>query len=47
MEKPLGRRPIGRPRRRWDDNTNTDFKERSYENRDELNWFRIVFNGDL
>jgi hypothetical protein len=25
--KPEGRRPLGRPRRRWDDNIKTDFRE--------------------
>ena len=25
--KPEGKRPLGRPRRRWDDNINTDLKE--------------------
>ena len=25
--KPTGRRPSGRPRRRWEDNITTDFKE--------------------
>ena len=27
MVKPEGRRPLGRPRRRWKDNINTDFQE--------------------
>jgi hypothetical protein len=27
MEKPEGRRPLGRPRRRWEDNSKTDFRE--------------------
>ena len=25
--KPEGKRPLGRPRRRWEDNINTDFRE--------------------
>ena len=25
--KPEGKRPLGRPRRRWEDNINTDLKE--------------------
>jgi hypothetical protein len=26
-EKPTGKRPLGRPRRRWDDNVRIDLKE--------------------
>ena len=27
MESPDGKRPLGRPRRRWEDNTNIDLQE--------------------
>ena len=27
MEKPVGRRPLGRPRRRWEDNIKMDLQE--------------------
>ena len=27
MGKPEGERPLGRPRRKWEDNTNTDLQE--------------------
>jgi hypothetical protein len=27
VEKPEGKRPVGRPRRRWEDNINADFQE--------------------
>jgi hypothetical protein len=27
VEKPEGRRPLGRPRRRWEDNIKMDFRE--------------------
>ena len=27
MGKPEGKRPLGRPRRRWEDNINVDFQE--------------------
>jgi hypothetical protein len=27
VEKPEGKRPLGRPRRRWDDNIKTDLQE--------------------
>ena len=26
-DKPTGKRPLGRPRRRWEDNVRMDFKE--------------------
>jgi hypothetical protein len=28
--KPEGRRPLGRPRRRWEDNMQTDFQDVGY-----------------
>ena len=27
VEKPRGKRPLGRPRRRWEDNINVDLQE--------------------
>ena len=27
LEKPEGKRPLGRPRRKWEDNTKIDIKE--------------------
>jgi len=30
MGKPEGRRPLGRPRRRWEENIKTDLKEEGY-----------------
>ena len=27
MGKPVGKRPLGRPRRTWEDNIKTDFRE--------------------
>jgi hypothetical protein len=27
VEKPEGKRPLGRPRRRWENNTRTDLRE--------------------
>jgi len=31
MEKPEGKRPLGRPRHRWEDNIKMDFKEIVWE----------------
>jgi len=31
MEKPEGKRQLGRPRRRWEDNIKVDFKEIVWE----------------
>jgi hypothetical protein len=34
MEKPQGKRILGRPRRRWDDNIKTDLREIGWNNID-------------
>jgi hypothetical protein len=34
-----GKRPLGRPRRRWEDNIKLDFRERRI---DETNWIQLV-----
>ena len=36
MEKPEGRRPLGRPRRRWEDNIKIDFREVGWRHRLDL-----------
>jgi len=36
--KPEGKRPLGRPRRRWDDNINLDLREKGI---DGANWIRL------
>jgi len=33
MGKPVEKRPMGRPRRRWEDNIKTDFQEVRWEDR--------------
>ena len=38
--KPVGKRPLGRPRRRWDDNINMDRQEVGCEG-----WLRIETGG--
>jgi hypothetical protein len=42
--KPEGRRPLGRPRRRWVDNIKMDLREMGW---DGFNWFRIGTFGEL
>jgi hypothetical protein len=34
LEKPEGKRPLGKPRRRWEDNIKTDFQEVGYRGLD-------------
>jgi hypothetical protein len=41
--KPVGRRLLGRPRRRWADNINVDLMEVGWEGAD---WVGLVQNGD-
>ena len=36
--KPIGRRPLGRPRRRWEDNIRMDFKEIGINTRNWVDW---------
>ncbi|KAJ4442482.1 hypothetical protein ANN_04068 [Periplaneta americana] len=35
--KPEGKRPLGRPRRRWEDNIKMDLREVRYDDRDWIN----------
>jgi hypothetical protein len=37
--KPEGKRPLGRPRRRWVDNTKTDLREIGW---DGMDWFDLA-----
>jgi hypothetical protein len=48
--KPEGRRPLGRPRRRWEDNINMDLREVGWEGADWINlaqdrdrWRAVVY----
>jgi hypothetical protein len=36
--KPEGRRPIGRPRRRWEDNIKTELREIGFGDGDWIHW---------
>jgi ribosome biogenesis protein Nip4 len=38
VERPEGRRPLGRPRRRWEDNINMDLREIGFEDVDWIHW---------
>jgi len=41
--KPEGRRPLGRPRRRWEDNIKTDLQE---VERGGLDWIELALDRD-
>jgi hypothetical protein len=45
--KPEGKRPLGRPRRRWIDNIKMDFLEIGLSVWTGLVWFRIGTDGEL
>jgi hypothetical protein len=45
--KPEGRRPLGRPRRRWEDNIKMDLREIGFGDVDWIIWFRIGTGGGL
>jgi hypothetical protein len=43
VERPEGRRPLGRPRRRWEDNIKMDLGEIGFG---EADWIHWVQDGD-
>jgi hypothetical protein len=43
MEKPEGKRPLGRPRRRWEDNIKMDHRERGWNVTD---WIDLIQERD-
>ena len=43
MGKPEGKRPLGRPSRRWEDNTKMDIQEVGYRGMD---WFELAEDRD-
>ena len=43
MVKPEGKRPLGRPRRRWEDNSEVDLQEVGYMGMD---WIELAQNKD-
>jgi hypothetical protein len=38
VRNPEGKRPLGRPHRRWEDNIRMDLRERGWEG---VNWFHL------
>ena len=47
VEKPRGKRPLGRPRRRWEDNIKMDLHEVEWEGKGLLVWLRMGRVGGL
>jgi hypothetical protein len=45
--RPEGRRPLGRPRRRWEDNIKMDFQDVKWGARTGFIWLRIGTGGGL
>jgi hypothetical protein len=41
--RPEGRRPLGRPRRKWEDNIKTDLRETGFG---DVNWIRLAQDRD-
>jgi hypothetical protein len=45
--KPEGKRPLGRPRHRWEDTIKMDLQEVEWREWTELIWLRIMIGGGL
>jgi hypothetical protein len=45
--RPEGKRPLGRPRRRWEDNIKMDLRRQGSMERTGFRWLRIEFSGGL
>jgi hypothetical protein len=43
VRKPKGKRPLGRPRRRWEDNIKVDIQEVGCG---DMDWIELAQNGD-
>jgi len=43
VEKPEGKRPLGRPRRRWEDNIKIDLQEVEFE---VMDWMELAQDRD-
>jgi hypothetical protein len=46
VAKPEGKRPLGRPRRRWVDNIKMDLREREREREDVMDWIGLAQDRD-
>jgi hypothetical protein len=47
VERPEGRRPLGRPRRRWEDNIKMDLREIEIDGGTGFSWLRIESSDGL
>jgi hypothetical protein len=47
VRRPEGRRPLGRPRRRWEDNIKLDLREIGIVGVTGYGWLRMGSNGGL
>jgi hypothetical protein len=47
VERPEGNRPLGRPRRRWEDNIKLDLREIGIDGVNGFSWLRIGSSGGL
>jgi hypothetical protein len=45
--RPEGKRPLGRPRRRWEDNIRMDLRETGIDGRTGFGWLRIGSSGGI
>jgi hypothetical protein len=45
--RPEGKRPLGRPRRRWEDNIKMDLREIRMDGANWISWLRIGSSGGL
>jgi hypothetical protein len=45
--RPEGKRPLGRPRRRWEDNIKLDLREIEIDGGTGFSWLRIGSSGGL
>jgi hypothetical protein len=45
--RPKGKKPLGRPRHRWEDNVKMDLRERGINEVNWIGWLRIESNGEL
>jgi hypothetical protein len=47
VRRPEGKRPLGRPRRRWEDNIKMDLREMGLMGRTGFGWLKILSYGRL
>jgi hypothetical protein len=45
--RPEGKSPLGRPRRRWEDNIKMDLREVGIDGANRFSWLRIGSSGGL